>query len=46
MEEGDDGVNGVEGGSVERGVEGECLTGVDTHYLEAQDFLFELEGEV
>lgn len=46
LEEGDDGVDGAEGGGVESGVEGERSAGVDAHDLEAEDFLLELEGDV
>lgn len=46
LEEGDDVVDGVEGGGVEGGVEGEGAAGVDAHDLEAEDFLLELEGDV
>lgn len=46
LEEGDDGVDGVEGGGAEGGVEGESAAGVDAHDLEAEDLLLELEGDV
>lgn len=37
---------GVEGSRVEGWVECESLTGVDTEDFEAEDFLFELKGEI
>lgn len=46
LEEGDDGVDGVEGGAAEGGVEGEGPARVDAHDLEAEDLLLELEGDV
>lgn len=46
LEEGDDGVDGVEGGAAEGRVEGEGSARVDTHDLEAEDLLLELEGDV
>ncbi|PON82348.1 hypothetical protein TorRG33x02_218430, partial [Trema orientale] len=45
-EEGDDGVDGGEGGGVEVRVEGEGPARVDPHDLEAEDLLLDLEGEV
>lgn len=43
--EGDDGVNGFHCSCAEVRVLGQCFTCIDTHYLETQDFLFELKGE-
>lgn len=45
-QEGDDGVDGVEGGGAESRVLGEGFAGVDAEDFEAEDFLFDLEGEV
>lgn len=46
LEEGDDGVDGVEGGGMEGRIDGEGAAGVDAHDLEAEDLLLELEGDV
>lgn len=45
LEEGDDGVDGFHGGGAEIRVLGEGLACVDAHDFEAEDFLFEVEGE-
>lgn len=46
LEEGDDGVDGVEGLGVESGVYRERAAGVDAHDLEAEDFLLVFQGDV
>ncbi|RDX86003.1 Auxilin-related protein 2, partial [Mucuna pruriens] len=43
--EGDDGVNGLQGSSAKIRVLGQCFTCINTHYLKAENFLFEFKGE-
>lgn len=45
LEEGDDGVDGVERGGVETRVLGQSPARIDAHDFEAEDFLFELGGD-
>lgn len=43
--EADDGLNGFHGGCPEVRVLRQCSPCINTHYLKAEDFLFELKGE-
>lgn len=43
--EGDDGLNGFHGGCTEIRVLADCFSCINTHYLKAENFLFEFKGE-